>query len=51
MEQELLIKFNIWEGGKPYHGVKGILPHYHLRCDTYIDIGVCTIIRIPFSSI
>ena len=31
-------KLNIEEGRNPYHGVNGILTHYHIQYNTYIGI-------------
>ena len=42
---------NIIEVRKPYHGVNGILTNYHLIYDTYLGIGRCSTIRIPYDCI
>ena len=41
----------ITEGIKPYHGVTGILTHYHKICDLYLGIGRYKIRIIPFACI
>ena len=47
MEQKYFPKFNISEGGNPYHGVNVILTQYHLICNTYLSIGIYYTIIIP----
>ena len=42
---------NIAEGRKPYHGVDGILPCYHIICDPYLGLGRFAIIKITCTCI
>ena len=37
----------IAERRKPYHGMNGILTHYHILCDHYMGFGRYTIRILP----